>query len=345
VIVSSATSASLESGSPPGETASNAADSGFDPDSLAAKAIFFTGPTGAGKSDAGIALAERLGAEIVSMDSMAVFRGMDIGTAKPSRDDRRRVPHHLVDVRDPWQEFSISEYITEACRAVESIHASGHIALFVGGTPLYLKSLLHGMSRGPAPDPALRARLEQEAEQGGIDCLYRRLAGVDPAAAQRIAPTDLRRIVRALEVFEKSGQPISATQVHFHAPPRANATVYCITRPRDELYRRIDSRVDGMFSAGLVDEVRTLLSLERPLSRTARQAVGYKEVIAFLNGSGSLSETIELVKRRSRQFAKRQHTWFRSMPEIREIAVHAMDDTTKLAERILATCPIMPKRE
>ena len=287
------------------------------PAKLSAKTVFLTGPTASGKSALGVVLAERLGAEIVSMDSMALYRGMNIGTAKPSRDDRRCVPHHLVDVVDPWEEFSLAEYLAAAGRAVEEIHARGRVALFVGGTPLYLKSLLRGASSGPPPDAELRTRLEQEAAREGTEQLHRRLAQVDPLAAQRISPNDLRRIVRALEVFEKTGVPISASQVHFRRVANPAARVICLEMPRDRLYRRIDERVERMFHQGFVDEVRGLLRLERPLSRTARQAVGYKETIDHLDGKQTLSETIELVQRRSRQFAKRQLTWFRQLAECR----------------------------
>ena len=292
---------------------------------------FLTGPTASGKTALGVALAERLGAEIISMDSMALYRRMDIGTAKPSPADRRRVPHHLVDVLEPWQEFSLADYLRAVDEAARSIEARGRPVVFVGGTPLYLTSLLRGVDTGPPPDPALRRRLEQEAAEHGPDALHRRLAAVDPAAAGRLHPDDIRRVVRAQEVFDKTGTPISKSQVHFHRSPDRPARVLCLELPRDELYRRIDARVQRMFDAGLVDEVRTLLELGSPLSRTARQALGYKEVIGHLAGRSSLTETIALVQCRSRQFAKRQLTWFRSLSECRRVPITAGFDAEQAA--------------
>jgi tRNA dimethylallyltransferase len=298
------------------------------------RTVFLTGPTASGKTALGVALAEHLGAEIVSMDSMALYRRMDIGTAKPSPVQRHRVPHHLIDVLDPWEDCSLTDYLAKAADAAERIRAAGRIALFVGGTPLYLKALLHGVDSGPPPDPELRARLAIEASEHGNAFLHERLAQVDPAAARRIHSNDLRRITRALEVFEKTGRPISASQVHFHNPPDAAGPVYCLDVSRDELYRRIDDRVEAMFRNGLVDEVRELLRLPHPLSRTARQALGYKEVIDHLEGRRDLAETIELVQRRSRQFAKRQLTWFRSLKQCRWLSVKSDQDPVAFAEVI-----------
>jgi tRNA dimethylallyltransferase len=287
-------------------------------------AIFLTGPTGSGKSAIAVELAERVGAEIVSMDSMAVYRGMDIGTAKPSAADRTRVPHHMIDIVEPWQEFSLADYLVQAEAAARSIGQRGRRALFVGGTPLYLKALLHGAESGPPPDAELRTRLAKEAAAVGVVALHERLAAVDPDAARRIHPNDVRRTIRAIEVFERTGRPISASQVHFIGPPNRDANVFCVDLPRAELYRRINERVAAMFQAGFVDEVRGLTALDRPLSHTARQAVGYKEVIELLNNARPLAETIELVQRRTRQFAKRQITWFRGMPECQPVENHSV---------------------
>jgi tRNA dimethylallyltransferase len=338
VIVSSQTTP-LEEEAPSAATQSRrAVQSGFDRATLAVQPLFLTGPTGSGKTELGVQLGERLGAEIISLDSMAIYRRMDIGTAKPSADDRRRVPHHLVDVLDPWEEFSLAEYLRAAAKAVGEIAARGSLALFVGGTPLYLKALLRGADSGPPPDFDFRARLEQEAATQGSPALHQRLAAVDPAAARRIHCNDRRRIVRALEVFEKTGIPITASQVHFHRAPNANARVICLELPRDELYRRIDQRVQSMFQRGLVEEVSGLQLLEHPLSRTARQAVGYKEVIEHLAGTRPLSETIELVQRRSRQFAKRQLTWFRSLSECQRVPIESVADS-EFITKVLAVEP------
>jgi tRNA dimethylallyltransferase len=296
-------------------------------------ALVLTGPTGAGKTQLGITWAEQLGAEIVSMDSMAVYRGMDIGTAKPGPEERRRVPHHLLDVLDPWESASVAWWLEQATACCREIERRGRRVLFVGGTPLYLKARLHGLFDGPPADAALRRRLAAEAEHAGHRVLHDRLARVDPAAAARLHPHDLRRVIRALEVWELTGRPISDWQRQWRphgngadstvtaSPCRALATspVRWIDLPRAELYARIDARVVRMFAAGLVEEVRGLRGLNRPLSREASQALGYKEVFAFLDGEASLEETIRRVQMRSRHFAKRQLTWFRHLPECRPI--------------------------
>jgi tRNA dimethylallyltransferase len=296
--------------------------------------VFLTGPTASGKTPLGVALAERLGGEIISMDSMAIYRRMDIGTAKPSAAERARVPHHLVDLLDPWEEFSLADYLRAAYEVLGGIAARGRRGVFVGGTPLYLKALLRGVEGGPPPVPELRARLEREAAERGSASLHERLRQVDPASARRIHPHDLRRLVRALEVFENTGVPPSAAQVHFDRPPLPRVPVLAIDLPRPELYRRINDRVAGMIAGGLVGEVQALLRLERPLSRTARQALGYKEVIEHLEGKRTLAETSALVQRRSRQFAKRQLTWLRGIPECRLVPAHEAGDAAALAARI-----------
>ncbi len=301
---------------------------------------FLTGPTASGKTAVGIALAGLLGAEIVSMDSMALYRGMDLGTAKPTADERARVPHHLVDVIEPHEEYSVARYVEAARACVADIRARGREPLFVGGTPLYLKALLRGIFRGPEADSELRRRLEDEARRLGPEVLHRRLAQVDPAAAARLHPNDVRRLVRALEVYEKTGTPISELQRQFdRGRPASECRVFVLDWPREELCRRIDQRVDAMFAAGLVQEVRGLLSggeEKRTLSKTACQALGYREVIEHLAGRRSLSETIELVKTHTRQFAKRQGTWFRSLSECRFVPLPHQHDPAATARQIAA---------
>jgi tRNA dimethylallyltransferase len=277
---------------------------------------FLTGATASGKTAVGVELAGRIGAEIVSLDSMALYRGMDVGTAKPTALERGAVPHHLIDVLDPHESFSLARYLEAAHRAVDQIKARNREVLFVGGTPLYLKGLLRGIFRGPPADRDLRQRLEEQARNQGSDFLHRRLAQVDPAAAERLHQNDTRRLIRALEVYEKTGQPISQLQQQFNTGRGADqCRVFVLDWPTPPLNARIDRRVDAMFAAGLVDEVRTLLDRPRPLSGTAAQAVGYREVIEHLQGQRGLAETIELVKTRTRRFAKRQRTWFRSLSE------------------------------
>jgi tRNA dimethylallyltransferase len=297
------------------------------------RALILTGPTGSGKTRLGLALAAKLDAEIVAMDSMTLYRGMDIGTAKPSTEKCARVRHHLIDVLEPWESASVAWWLERAAACCRDIEARGKRVLIVGGTAMYLKALLRGLFEGPSQDAALRERLEREAERIGTPALHARLSEVDAAAAARIHPNDLRRVVRALEVWELTGQPISSWQQQwgssrrtgFQPVPSDDGTGYkpvtqnCLWLdvPRAELYDRINQRVKQMFAAGLVDEARALLALPRPLSREARQALGYKEVFAYLDGQATLEETIAQVQTRSRQYAKRQLTWFRHLPECR----------------------------
>jgi tRNA dimethylallyltransferase len=303
---------------------------------LALDCWFLTGPTAAGKTGVGVELARRIGAEIVSLDSMALYRGMDVGTAKPTAQQRTAVPHHLIDLIEPHEEFSLAQYLQAAHACIGQIRARGREVLFVGGTPLYLKGLLRGIFQGPPADWEFRQRLRQEARQQGSESLHRRLAAVDPAAAARLHPHDTRRLIRALEVYEKTGRPISGWQRQFQVGRPADACrVFVLSWPRDVLRARIDRRVEQMFAAGLVAEVRGLLGGPLPMSRTARQAVGYREVIEHLCGQRALAETIDLVRLHTRQLAKRQGTWFRSLSECRPLPVSDPLDAVEIAERIV----------
>lgn len=289
-----------------------------------ANAVVLTGPTGSGKSELAVELAERMGAEIVSMDSMAIYRGMDIGTAKPGPDERRRVPHHLLDVLHPWESASVAWWLTQAAACCRDIEGKGKRVLIVGGTALYLKSLLCGLFQGPPADEALRRRLADDAERLGHPALHARLARVDPASAARLHPNDLRRVVRALEVYELTGRPLSGWQTQWSVDSRKSApsslpTVLWLDLPRAELYARIDARVGRMIEEGLVEEVHRLRQLPRPVSKEAAQALGYKELFAHLDGKLGLDEALEQVRTRSRNFAKRQITWFRNLPGLRPV--------------------------
>jgi tRNA dimethylallyltransferase len=305
------------------------------PASPAIDCWFLTGATASGKTGVGVSLAERIGAEIISLDSMALYRGMDIGTAKPTAAQRRAVPHHLVDVLEPEEEFSLVEYLEAAHRAIDGVRDRGREVLFVGGTPLYLKGLLRGVFDGPPADWELRDRLREQARGEVPDFLHRRLAEVDPVSADRLHPNDTRRLIRALEVYEKTGQPISRLQRQFDvARPASACRVFVLQWPVAELNARIDRRVDAMFEAGLVEEVERLLGRGRPLSRTAAQAVGYREVIEHLGGGRTLSETIEQVKVHTRRLAKRQRTWFRSLSECRFVPVAGSIDVEEVARAV-----------
>ena len=301
------------------------------------EAWFLTGPTAAGKSAVALELAKRIGAEIISLDSRAVYRGMDIGTAKPTLAERRAVPHHLIDIVEPEDEFSVAQYLAAARKAVDDIRGRGRQVLFVGGTPMYLKALLRGLFDGPTADPELRDELADLAQREGSARLHSILAEIDPAAAAKLHPNDTRRLIRAIEVHRRSGQPISGQQREFKlALPAEAGRVFVLDWPRATLHERINARVDAMFAAGLVEEVRGLLKQDGPIGRTAAQAVGYREVIAHLQTGGDLTETIELAKRRTRQFAKRQLTWFRSLSECRWLAAGDRFGPAVIAEQIAA---------
>ncbi len=299
---------------------------------------YLSGPTAAGKSAVGVELARQIGAEIVSMDSMALYRRMDIGTAKPSPAERRSVPHHLIDIIDPHEEYSLAQYIEAAHRCVRDIAGRGKKTLFVGGTPLYLKGLLRGIFQGPAADWNFRRQLQQEAQLQDPSWLHRRLQEVDAATAVKLHPNDSRRLIRALEIFHLTGRPISEFQKQFDCGvPADRCRVFVLDRPRGELRARIDRRVDEMFKNGLVGEVRALLADAKPPGKTAGQAVGYRETIEHIQGRRSLPETVELVKLHTRQLAKRQCTWFRSLSECCFVNLSGNIDPAQIVGRIRET--------
>jgi tRNA dimethylallyltransferase len=278
---------------------------------------FVTGPTASGKSAVGVALAQQLGGEILSLDSMAVYRGMDLGTAKPTEAMRRQVPHHLIDLATPEEDFSVAAYLQAAHRTVAEVVQRGRVPIFVGGTPLYLKALVRGFDSGPPADWPFRRAVEEDLQRHGSEALWERLRQVDPLSAHRLHPRDTRRIIRALEVNHLTGQPLSHRQMQ--ADPLATAEqchVLALRWPRPILHQRIEARVDGMFAAGLVDEVRGLLQRYGQLGRTASQAVGYREVIEHLAGQHDLDETRRRVKEHTRQLARRQETWLRGLSEV-----------------------------
>ncbi len=297
------------------------------------QALYLTGPTASGKTAVGVALAEILGAEVVAMDSMTLYRGMDIGTAKPSVEERRGVPHHLLDLLHPWESASVADYRAWALSAVEAIQARGRRPLFVGGTALYLKTLLRGLFDGPGADPDLRARLEADADRLGGEALHARLVQGDPVSAARLHPADRRRVIRALEVLELTGRPLSDFQTS-HDQPDRDARVFALERPRQTLRDRIDRRVVSMFEHGLLAEVRALRSASRPLNPVPSQGVGYREAIDHLDGRSSLAEAVAKTQARTRQFAKRQGTWFRGLAECRPLPVPDDEPPEATARRL-----------
>lgn len=307
----------------------------FDP-TLLSRCWFLTGPTAVGKTDVSLELAEGLGAEIVALDSMTLYRGMDVGTAKPNVDARARVPHHLLDILDPHEEFALADYVRAAEEACRGIVSRGRIPLFVGGTGLYLRGVLRGIFQGPPADWEIRRRWEEFALREGEAALHARLAEVDPPLAARLHPHDVRRVIRGLEVFELTGSPLSQQQRQSALSPAERPRhVYWLAPPRDWLYARIDRRAAQMLNEGLIAEVARLLESEHRLSRTARQALGYQEVIDYLHGQTTLPATIERIQTRTRQFAKRQHTWFRNLEECHPLEMTGDESPAELAQRLM----------
>ena len=279
---------------------------------------YLTGPTASGKTKVGINLAKRLGAEIISLDSMAIYRDMDIGTATPTKEELGGVPIHLTDIIDPGEEYSLARYIAAAHDKITEIHNRGRRVLFVGGTPLYLKGMLRGIFEGPPTNKEFRTQLEQKVRDKKPEHLHKMLKKVDSASAKRLHPNDIRRIVRALEVYELTGRPISEFQKQFeNGVPATDCNVYVLEWPREALYARIDKRVDRMMYDGFLDEVKRLTERKLPISQTAHQALGYRELLDYLDGKLKYGEAVNLIKQKTRNFAKRQETWFRSLSECR----------------------------
>ena len=290
------------------ETLQERADARFE------RALFLTGATASGKTALGVELAQALDAEIISMDSMAIYRGMDVGAAKPTLEERRGIAHHMLDVAQPWQEYSAIDYLRESKRALDDVLARGKTALFVGGTPLYLKTLLFGAFDGPGADPEYRDALRRRAASEGVDSLWRELDACDHATALRLHPNDVKRVVRALEVYRLTGKPISERQREFSAPPLVSpGRVFILTWRRESLYARIERRVDLMMASGFLAEVERLTALERPMSATSSQAVGYRELAEVLRGETTLEDAVVKIKQHTRNLAKRQETGFRSL--------------------------------
>jgi tRNA dimethylallyltransferase len=300
---------------------------------------FLTGPTACGKSAAACALAELLDGEIIALDSMSLYRGMDVGTAKPGAEIRAQVPHHLIDILDPHEEYSLAEFVSAAETAAREIAARGCTPLFVGGTGLFLRGVLRGVFQGPPADWKLRRELEALAASAGKEAVHARLRQIDPALAERLPVQDLRRVIRGIEVFELTGLPLSMQQRQEPLPPEERPRrVYWLHPPRQWLYQRIDRRVEEMLRDGLVAEVQRLLALKKPPGKTARQALGYKEVINYLEGRLTLPEAVALIQTRTRQFAKRQHTWFRNLVECTAVEMSGAETPRQIAARIFQRC-------
>lgn len=285
------------------------------------KMLCIVGPTATGKTRLSVALAQRLGAEIVSCDSMQLYRGMDVGTAKPTAQETGGVPHHMISCVDPREEFSVSRYVELADRCVQDIFARGKPVIVVGGTGLYVDSLVAGREFAPFPQTGRRGELAARAEKEGIEPLMEQLRAVDPEAAESIHPSNQKRVIRALEVYLETGKTITQHNRETRSRPPKYRPVWIGLDyvNRSALYARIDARVDEMFAQGLVDEVRRLLEGGVPERATSMQAIGYKELTAFLRGEGTEDAAREQIKLASRRYAKRQRTWFRRNPDVRWI--------------------------
>jgi tRNA dimethylallyltransferase len=295
--------------------------------------LLLAGPTAVGKSEVALLLAERIGGEIVSVDSMQVYRGLDIGTAKPSRAERTRVPHHLIDVLELTEPFDAAQFVRQARESLVQIEARGRVPLLCGGTGLYFKVFLEGLGEAPPGKPELRAELERIP----LPDLLRELSERDPVTYERIDRKNPRRVIRALEVIRLTGKPFSQQRASWDSTSRVvHDTYFCLglRRAAADLHQRIGTRVDDMFRRGLVAETEALLKRGLAQNQTALQALGYRQVAEFLKGMRSLPETIELVKIRTRQFAKRQMTWFRRQLPLRWIEIEAGEAAVQIVEKI-----------
>lgn len=296
------------------------------------KVVVLAGPTGVGKTSLAISLAVKFGAEIISADSMQVYRYLDIGTAKPSSSEREKAVHHLIDLVDPDQEFDVAAYLARARPLINELHERRVPMLVVGGTGFYVRSLIRGLFKGPGADAVIRARLKQEARDTSKEDLHDRLAQVDPETAARLHPHDLFRVIRALEVFELTGRTLSSFHTEHGLAEKPYQVLLCaLTLPCEELYGRIEARTRRMFEAGLVEEVQNLLKRGYTPDLKPLKSIGYKQVVDFLNGTISLDQARAEVIKMTRRYAKRQMTWLRSQPDIFRISY---DRKNELKEKV-----------
>ena len=300
--------------------------------------LALVGPTASGKTEAALAVAERLGAEICSVDSMLVYRGMDVGTAKPTAAERRRVPHHLIDLAEPSERFTVARFQETACGVIDGLGARSVPALLVGGSGLYFRAVVDEL-RFPPEDAAVRAALEAEAASAGVGILHARLTELDPVAAERIEPGNVRRIVRALEVAATTGQPFSSFGDAWERFPPERVRAAGVRTPSQILGRRIRARVQTMLERGWLDEVRVLVERGFGAWLTSTQAIGYAELAAYLDGRLSLDDAVETTVKRTKNLARRQIAWFRRDPRIVWFdageggAIEVVDDVTAFLGR------------
>ncbi len=302
---------------------------------MGSRKILILGVTASGKSRLGFELAKAIGGEIIVVDSMKVYRRMDIGTAKPSKEAQSQMSYHLIDVVEPSEPFNVGRYVELAQQAVDDIQKRGKDVIAVGGTALYIKAMLYGLFNGPAGDEKIREKLKAQADTEGLDRLHEELRAVDPTAASNIHPNDAKRIIRALEVYEITGKGISSFQNQFDAEPKNDWFVIGLRRKKEIESMRINARVRKMVEAGLVDEVRSLLGEEKPLSRQAACAIGYAEIIEHLNGNTELEDAIESIKINTRRLAKGQRTWFKTFREINWLDIEEEESVENLLKRVV----------
>ncbi len=304
--------------------------------------ICIAGPTASGKTALAVALARETNGEVISCDSMQVYRGMDIGTAKPTPEEMDGIPHHMIDVAEPEEDFSVSRYCEMAAPILDDILARGKTAIVCGGTGLYMDCLMRGNAFAPFPSTGVREALEARADREGIEGILSELNRVDPDAAARLHPSDRKRIIRAMEVYQETGETITAHNRRTQAiPPRYQPLWLGLDfTQREELYRRIDLRVEKMLEMGLIEEIRALLARGISPKCTAMQAIGYKEFVAALIGQGNLNYAAQEVCKSSRHYAKRQKTWFR-----RNQAIHWILRTADMGNPEIFTCARQVLRE
>ena len=302
---------------------------------MSTEKILILGVTAGGKGKLAFELAKKIGAEIISIDSMKVYRRMDIGTAKPSKELQQQIKYHLIDVVEPSESFSVDKFLSLTNKAIERMSSANRPIVAVGGTAMYIKALLYGLFAGPGSDEDIRWRLREQIQVEGLGQLHKRLASIDPVAAERIHPNDERRIIRALEVFELTGKGISSFQKQFDAPgPSGGWRIIGLMREKEDASSRINARVKRMIEAGLVDEVKALLAEPRPLSEQGRGAIGYAEIIEYINGRTGLDEAVERIKINTRKFAKAQRTWFKTFKEVRWFDAGADDNVENMLKMI-----------
>ena len=297
--------------------------------------ICIAGPTASGKTALAVELAKELNGEVISCDSMQIYRRMDIGTAKPTAEEMQGIPHHMIDVAEPDEDFSVSRYCNMATPILDDILSRGKTAIIAGGTGLYMDSLIRGNDFAPYPATGARERLEKEADELGVDVMLTKLQSIDPDSAEKLHLADRKRIIRALEVFEETGETITAHNKRTQSiPPRYQALWLGLDfEPRQALYDRIDLRVGLMLEQGLVKEIQDLLSSGIPAKCTAMQAIGYKEFVAALNGNGTIDDAADEVRKASRHYAKRQLTWFRRNPEMNWLIRHEEENFAEILLR------------